>query len=90
MALTEKKIIDRIEVLPESGNIQVREANIIYKDGVEIDRIFNRRVIEVDDETVQSDAQLEGIKGLAQTSELKAAKKARIKAEKETKPEDEE
>jgi len=41
MALAEKTIIDLIEVL-ETNVIQIREATIIERDGVEISRTFNR------------------------------------------------
>lgn len=44
MSLLEKKIIDRIEII-ENGCIQIREASIIEKDGVEIHRSFHRYVL---------------------------------------------
>ena len=50
---------------------------------------MHRRVIEVDDDAVQDDEQLEIIRGLAQTSELKAAKKAKEAAKVEALPEEE-
>ena len=42
--ITERKVIDLIEVL-ESGHLQIREANIIEKDGVIISKTFHRYVI---------------------------------------------
>ena len=44
MALTETQENDKIEVV-RKWNIQVRRATIIKKDGVEISRTFNRKVI---------------------------------------------
>ena len=44
MALTESTENDKIEVV-RRWNIQVRRATIIKKDGVEISRTFNRKVI---------------------------------------------
>ena len=44
MALTETQENDKIEVV-RKWNIQVRKATIIKKDGVEISRTFNRKVI---------------------------------------------
>jgi hypothetical protein len=41
MALSEKVVIDKVEVL-ENGCIQVRQATIIEKDGVELARTFHR------------------------------------------------
>lgn len=41
MALTERSTIDKIEVL-ESGIIQVRRADIVERDGVEIAKSYHR------------------------------------------------
>jgi hypothetical protein len=41
MALTERSTIDKIEVL-ENGIIQVRQANIVERDGVEIAKTYHR------------------------------------------------
>jgi len=44
MALTEKSIISKIEVL-EDGQIQVQRANLVLRDGVEIARTYHRHVL---------------------------------------------
>ncbi len=41
MALTEHNTIDKVEVL-ENGIIQVRQANIVKRDGVEIAKTYHR------------------------------------------------
>jgi hypothetical protein len=41
MALTETKVIDKIEVL-ENGAIQVREATRIFRDGREVAKSYHR------------------------------------------------
>jgi hypothetical protein len=41
MALTEKTIIDKIEVL-ENGILQIRQANIVERDGIELARTYHR------------------------------------------------
>ena len=46
--LTEQTIIDKLEVLP-SGDVQVREANQVVKDGAVIASQFHRRVISISD-----------------------------------------
>jgi hypothetical protein len=38
--------VDRIEVLPESGHVQVRQRIAIVEDGVEISSTFHRYVLE--------------------------------------------
>ena len=46
--LTEQTIIDKLEVLP-SGDVQVREANQVVKDGTVIASQYHRRVISIRD-----------------------------------------
>jgi hypothetical protein len=46
MALTEQTIIDRLEVLAD-GNVQIREAQQILRDGQVISQTFHRRVIDI-------------------------------------------
>jgi hypothetical protein len=45
MALTKTTTIDKIEIVGEYKHIQVREANIIHEDDVELTRSFNRYVL---------------------------------------------
>lgn len=46
MALTEANVDDKIEVVGEYKNIQIRTARVIYDDGSEISRSFSRRVLQ--------------------------------------------
>lgn len=48
MALSERDEIDKIEILPVTGHIQIRKATVVERDGKEISRTFERRVIEPD------------------------------------------
>ena len=54
MTLASTTIIDKTEVL-QDGSIQVRQAEIITKDGVEIARNFHRWVRHPGDTEAQSD-----------------------------------
>jgi len=54
MTLSSSTIIDKTEVL-QDGTIQVRQAEIITKDGVEIARNFSRWVRHPGDTEAQSD-----------------------------------
>ena len=45
MALTETIEYDKIEVVSQFKNVQVRKAIVIKKDGVELTRSFNRFVL---------------------------------------------
>jgi hypothetical protein len=72
MALTEKIIVDKIEVL-ESNSIQVRTANVIEKDGVEISRTFHRHVVHPSQDISGEDAKVQAIANAIWTEEIIAA-----------------
>jgi hypothetical protein len=72
MALIEKEIIDKIEVL-EGNSIQVRTANIIEKDGVEITRTFHRHVVHPSNDISGENAKVQAIASAIWTEEIIAA-----------------
>jgi hypothetical protein len=53
--LTEKTLIDKIELLPENGIIQVRYATVIKRDDVEISRSYLRTSYEKNADVSQAD-----------------------------------
>lgn len=75
MSLTEEQTTDKIEVVQLNGYpaIQVRTANIIQRDGVEIDRIFYRHVLMPDADLTNEDADVVAIASTVFTDEAKAA-----------------
>ena len=72
MALKEKSIIDKIEVL-ENNSIQVRTANIIEKDGVEITRTFHRHVVTPSQDISGEDAKVQAVANAIWTEQIIAA-----------------
>lgn len=46
MALSERTIVDRLEVLAD-GSVQVREANQILRDGAVVSQSYHRRVVSI-------------------------------------------
>ena len=91
MALTETQENDKIEVV-QKWNIQVRNATIIKKDGVELTRSFNRKVLTpgtldesdnlVDTDISGEDADVQAICNAAWTTQVKADYKAFLIANK--------
>jgi hypothetical protein len=69
MALIEKSIVDKIEVL-EINSIQVRTANIIEKDGVEIARNLHRHVLNPGDDVSGEDPKVQAIALAVWTEEI--------------------
>ncbi len=92
MALTETKENDKIEVV-QKWNIQVREAAIIKKDGVEVTRTFHRKVLVpgtldasdnlVDTDISGEDADVKAICNAVWTTQVKADYKAFLIANKD-------
>ena len=72
MALTEKTEIDRIEIANQ-WNIQVRQATVIEKDGVQVARSFHRWVLTPDSDISGQEQKVKDICNAAWTDEVKAA-----------------
>ena len=95
MALTETQENDKIEVV-NKWNIQVRNATIIKKDGVELTRSFHRKVLtpgtlDASDNLVETDLSGEDsdvrlIAQAAWSDQVKADYKAFLIANKNTTP----
>jgi hypothetical protein len=75
MALTEKTIVDKIEVI-ENSSIQVRTATIIEKDGTELTRTFHRHVKHPGEDISNEDPKVQAIANAIWTEEVIAAYQA--------------
>jgi len=72
MALIEKTIIDKIEIV-ENSSIQVRTATIIEKDGTELTRTFHRHVLAPGADLTNEDPKVQAIANAIWTEEIIAA-----------------
>ena len=77
MALTEKIIIDKIELI-ENNSIQVRTATVIEKDGTELTRTFHRHVVAPGADITNEDPKVQAIANAIWTEEIIAAYSASI------------
>jgi hypothetical protein len=77
MALIEKQIIDKIEVI-ENNSIQVRTATIIEKDGTELTRTFHRHVVAPGADLTNEDPKVQAIANAIWTEEIIAAYSASL------------
>ena len=92
MALTESIEYDKIEVVGPHKVVQVRQATIIKKDGVEITRTFHRYILEagtldasdnlIDTNISAQPAEVQAICNTVWTTDVKNALKAYLIAEK--------
>ena len=79
MALTETTSIDQIEIV-QQWNIQVRQATVIEKDGVQVARSFHRWVLTPDSDISGQEQKVQDICNVAWTPEVRQAYEA-FKAE---------
>ena len=94
MALTESIEYDKIEVVGQYKAVQVRKATVIKKDGTELTRSFERYVLNIgtldaSDNLVDTDISAEPAEVIAicnavWNTDVKAAYKAKLIAEKPT------
>ena len=92
MALSESIEYDKIEVVGQYKAVQVREATVIKKDGKELTRSFRRYVLQcgaldesdnlVDTDLSGQPAEVSAICTAAWTTDIKAAWKAKLIADK--------
>jgi hypothetical protein len=75
MALTERRVIDQITAL-EDGQLQVREATVIERDGVEISRTYHRHVVAPGDNLDSEDARVRAVGTTLHTTAVIAAYRA--------------
>jgi hypothetical protein len=81
MAITESKTIDRIEIVA-NGVVQVREATVIIKDGIEVAKTFHRWCIAPSEDYSDQEQKVQDICKVAHTEEAIAAYQALLEASK--------
>jgi len=79
MALEEKSVVDKIEVLL-LGQIQVRRRDQILKDGVEVAATYHRHVLSPGDELTNEDPRVVAIAEATWTPEVIAAYQASLES----------
>jgi hypothetical protein len=81
VALTETKVIDKIEVV-QNGAVQVRELTRIMKDGAEIAHTYHRWVFAPGSDVSEMPANVQAICNTVWTPEVIAAYEAQQEANK--------
>ena len=92
MALSESIEYDKIEVVGQYKQVQVRKATVIKKDGVELTRAFERYVLQagtldgnnalVDTDISSEPAEVQAVCNAVLTTDVKAAWKAKLISDK--------
>ena len=78
MALTERTVEDKIEIVGDYKHIQVRTAVVIERDGVEISRSFSRHVVAPDADVSGESAEVQAIAAAVHTQSVKDAYAAHL------------
>jgi len=78
MALTERTVEDKIEIVGDYKHIQVRTAVVIERDGVEISRSFSRHVVAPDADVSGESAEVQAIAAAVHTQAVKDAYAAHL------------
>ena len=73
MAITKEIIQDKIEVVGDFKHIQIRTAQVIKEDGVEISRSFHRHVVAPDSDSSNESADVKAMVAQFHTDEVKTA-----------------
>ena len=78
MALTERTVEDKIEIVGDFKYVQVRTATIIERDGEEISRTYARHVVTPNADTTDESAEAQAICAAVHTQEVKDAYAAHL------------
>ena len=78
MALTERTVEDKIEIVGDYKHLQVRTATVIERDGVEISRSFSRHVVAPGDDVSGESTEVQAIANAVHTAEVIAAYQAHV------------
>jgi phage host-nuclease inhibitor protein Gam len=79
--LTEETVQDKIEVVGEFKDVQVRTATVIKRDGVEISRGYSRHVVGCNDDITGESTEVQAICNAVHTDAVKAAYAAHLAAQ---------
>lgn len=69
MALTERSVIDQIMVL-EDGRLQVRRADMVLRDGVEISKTYHRHIVIPGAALEGEDVRVQAVAGTVHTPDV--------------------
>ena len=78
MALTERAVEDKIEIVGDYKIIQVRTATVIERDGTEISRSFSRHVVAPDADITNESSEVQAICAAVHTQAVKNAYAAHL------------
>ena len=78
MALTERTVEDKIEIVGDYKHIQVRTATIIERDGTEISRNFHRHVVAPDADITGESTEVQAVCNAVHTQDIKDAYAAHV------------
>ena len=73
MAITKEEVQDKFEIVGDFKHIQIRTAQVIKEDGVEISRSFSRHVVAPDSDSSNESADVKAMVAQFHTDAVKTA-----------------
>ncbi len=73
MALTERKEVDKIEIVGPYRAVQVRTATVIERDGEELTRSYHRHVVSAGDDYSNETDEVQAVCAAVHTAEVVTA-----------------
>ena len=73
MAITKEEIQDKFEIVGDFKHIQIRTAQVIKEDGVELSRSFHRHVVNPNSDSSNESADVKALVTQFHTDEVKKA-----------------
>lgn len=84
MAITKTVKTDKIEIVGDFKNIQVRQATVIEEDGVELTRSFHRYVLSPGQDISEQSSEIQAIANAVWNEELISAYQASLQSMEQT------
>ena len=78
MALTKETVVDKYEIVGDYKKLQIRDAVVIKEDGVELSRVYSRRVLNPLNDVSGESTEIQQLTAILWTDEIKTAFSASV------------
>ena len=78
MALTKETVVDKYEIVGDYKKLQIRDAVVIKDNGVELSRVYSRRVLNPLNDVSGESTEIQQLTAILWTDEIKTAFSASV------------
>jgi len=83
MALTKETVVDKYEIVGDYKKLQIRDAVVIKDNGVELSRVYSRRVLNPLNDVSGESTEIQQLTAILWTDEIKTAFSAHVASSEE-------